>query len=118
MAIALQLACSDPVSVNSDVLLVRQSGLFLELTNRSDAPVYHFVADRDILPLLDWVPCSNPATCDGIAPSSTRRIGFDDVIGYQAGSEALVVYHWQLVAAPDDGGFVPDSIRSLTLLLR
>jgi hypothetical protein len=112
------LACEDPAAVESDLLVVRSVRQTLELTNISDDRVYTFIADRDILPLLDWAPCSNPATCDGLEPGATRVVPFDLIIGYESGSEAAVVYHWRLVPAATESGYAPDSIRFITVDLR
>ena len=116
--VLLVLACSDPVAVSSDILIARPMRGVLELTNISDAPVYVFVAERNTLAVLDWIPCSNPDACDGIDPDAVLRIPHAEIIGYSAAAEEVVVYHWRLVPGGTASGYVPDSLRAVTVRLR
>ena len=110
--------CSDPVGLESDVLRVRKAPTALELTNVSTAPVYYFAADRGWLALVDWAVCDDPATCVGIAPSTSKQLAWEDIGGYSATTSEVVVYHWRLVPGSRPSGFVADSIRSLVVRIR
>lgn len=112
------LGCNDPVAVQGDALRVHRDGEALVLENRSSAPVYTFMAERGILARLDWVPCDDPATCDGIASGASRRVAFRDITGYTDVAREVVIYHWHLVPAATATGHAPDSIRSLIFRIR
>lgn len=115
---ALILACSDPVSVRTDLLVARRDGDQLELTNTSTSRVYYFAADQDGLAVADWVACTNPATCVHVAPLSTVRIALEDVALYTPDITAVAVFHWRLVAGESPTGYVADSIRMALVRLR
>jgi hypothetical protein len=112
------LACESPVAVQSDILHVRKAPTALELTNISSAPVYYFVVDRDLLALLDWAVCDNPATCPNVTPNAMRRVPFDSIGGYSATTREVVVYHWHLVPGNRAPGYVPDSLRAVIVTVR
>lgn len=115
------LACGDSMgpAVSSDLVTARAVDGYLEVENRSDATVYTFVADRDLLPVLDWIPCVDPATCDGIEPGTVRRTALGQVLANDRRNAEIVVYHWRLVPATGGGtGYQPDSIRQLIVSVR
>lgn len=119
LAVALAAACEhDPVSVSSDVLVARAMTGVLELTNRSDATVHFFAAERNTLAVLDWIPCVDPAACQGIPPAAILRLPYAGITGYSPGAEEVVVYHWRLVPGTTPRTWRPDSIRSVTVTLR
>ena len=110
-------ACSDPTSVESDIISAQAASGRLNITNNSDDPVYYFAADREALALIDWAPCQDPARCNAIPPHSTRTIAFQSIAGYQTGSGSALVYHWKLLErAP--AGYQIDSIRYVIVSLR
>jgi hypothetical protein len=112
------VACSEVVSVESDLLVARAVDSRLELTNTTSTRVFYFAADRNGLAVLDWAPCVDPAVCDAVAPLSTRNIALEDVALYNPGVSEIAVYHWRLVAVPGEGGYVPDSIRMVVVPVR
>jgi hypothetical protein len=108
-------ACSDTTSPRSDLLRINVLPDALELVNTSQQPVYVFAAERNSLALLDWAPCQDPTTCEGIAVGGSLVLPFDEITGYGPGAEEAVVYHWHLI--PDGAAFKPDSIRSTVVEL-
>jgi hypothetical protein len=75
-----------------------------------------FVADKDRLALLDWVPCTDPATCESVDGGATARISYSDIYGVGQGSQ-VVIFHWRLIPA-GAGKYKVDSIRNLEVELR
>lgn len=111
VAVLLLAGCGTTTFTLDGPLVIRNGAGEVELDNRTNAPVYTFVIERDAAARSMWGPCSNPATCDAISPGQERRIAYDDIAGYEPGADEAIVYWWHLVPAPG-GGFAPDSIRS------
>lgn len=111
-------ACSDAVSVRSDLLIARMAGDRLELTNTSTRAVYFFAADREALAVVDWAPCIDPDPCEAVPPMSTRRLARDEVAFLTPATREIVVYHWHLVPAPGGEGVAWDEIRQLIVKVR
>lgn len=120
VGVAALVACSDAVgpAVVSDILMAREADGYLELENRSGATVYTFAADRDLLPVLDWAPCVDPATCAGIEPGTVRRTALGQILANDRRHAEIAVYHWQLVPSTSGSGYQPDSIRQLIVRVR
>lgn len=114
--LASVLGCSNPVGSAGDRLVTRAAIPHLYLTNESAAPIYAVVFDESIAALVDWVPCTDPSTCGGIAPGATTAIRYDSILGFDHSSGKAIVYWWHLVPA-DPQAYRPDSIRSLTVRL-
>jgi hypothetical protein len=109
-------ACRESTVVESDVLSVRRHRANIELHNRSSRTVYTFAVDQNILPLIEWVPCADPATCNGIEPGETRITPLTTFLGQDRKTSAIEVFYWHLVPAPASStGFQPDEIRSLVI---
>lgn len=108
----LAVSCSNPVEVRSDIARITVDGQAIVVANIGDAPLYYFAADRNALALLDWIPCTDPAKCIGIASGASKRIAFSEVVAYQPGSAEAVVYHWRLIPGNAASGFVMDSLRA------
>ena len=116
-AFAAITACSSPASPSSDLIVAKAESHALDLKNMSDETVYFFVAERGALALLDFAICNEPSTCDSVAPGARRRIPYSGVVGYSAGSEQAVVFHWRLIAK-GGGRYEHDAIRTLIVQLR
>jgi hypothetical protein len=115
LSIALAaFACSDPLGVETDILAARIVSERLLLTNTSNAPVYYFAADRDILAVLTWAICTEPSRCNAVPGESTKSIALEDVIGRGESGE-IVVFHWRLIPGQSTTGYVADSIRTVNV---
>jgi hypothetical protein len=88
----------------------------LHLTNQTALPVYTFVIDRSTLALTDWAPCSDPNSCQSIAPGATPVLPYSGIAGYSAATREAIVYWWHL-EPQGGGGFQPDSIRAVVTAL-
>ena len=91
---------------------------YLEVENHSSVTVYTFAADRDILPLIDWMPCVDPSTCDGIEPGTVRRTALGQILANDRRHAEIVVYHWRLVPDTSGPGYLVDAIRELIVKVR
>lgn len=89
----------------------------LILTNKSDKPVFYFVVEQDLLPLINWAPCADPAVCPPLAPGASVHIDFERITGYHAGSERAVLNWWNAEGARDGAQSI-DRVRVTTIQLR
>ena len=106
------LGCSDGVGPLAGTLQVQSFPPVVRLSNRSSAAIYTFVAERDALAVIDWIPCTTPLTCAGLAPGQDSIIQYTAITGYAPGAEEGVVFWWHLISK-EGGGHQPDSIRSV-----
>lgn len=109
------LACSgttDPTRIGGVDAVSRDGNL--EVTNRTDAPVFTFIIGRETSALADWVPCVDAARCPPIPPGESRRQANSRKIDGSREKEAVVSW-WHAVATPN--GLHPDSIRSAVVPL-
>lgn len=112
------VACSDPVSVESDILIARVSSRQLELTNTGTQPLYYFAVGDNTRAVVDWRPCVDPDACPSVEPRSTRSVPFGDVIFNEDYDTAIVIYHWKLIPATGNAEYTFDSVRVVTVSLR
>lgn len=113
--LASSLACSDATGVEIGGVIANAESGQIAITNGTSRPVYTFVIGRQFAALALWAPCTNPSTCEAIAPGATRRVpnpSFPGIVETEA-----IVNWWHLVPDPA-GGFKPDSIRSGVVQLR
>ena len=116
LLIVALIGCGSPTAPDSEILRAQAIPPALSLQNLVQAPVYTFIADRDILALLNWAPCTNPEQCSGLGPGERRSIPFTEILGYVPHTTAVVVYHWRLLPK-GGGGFEVDSVRALVVEL-
>lgn len=116
---AATLSCHETLApIDTDIARFRVANTTLSITNLGDPTVYYFVADRNALALLDWVPCTDPSQCTGIGAHGSVDISFSRIAGYQSGDAEAVAYTWRLVPANTFSGFAPDSMRSTVIALK
>jgi hypothetical protein len=111
LALVSFAACESSTFRREGALAIETGSNQVRLHNRTDAPVYTFVIEREAAARTDWGTCSNPNTCDGIDPGEHRTIGYDDIAGYGAGAKEAIVYWWHLIPNPG-GGYSPDELHS------
>ncbi len=86
----------------------------LRLMNRGDRPVYTFVAEREMLALLNWAACADPERCPGLKRNASATVPFSSGNGLAPGRDAVVFWwHSRLTSA----GYEPDSIRRFVVRL-
>ena len=108
------LGCTDGVGPIAGSLQVEIFPPVVRLSNRSSAPIYSFVVERQALAYVDWIPCTNPLTCQGLAPGQDSLIQYTAITGYAPGAEEAVVYWWHLIPK-EGGGLKPDSVRGVVI---
>lgn len=89
----------------------------LVLTNQTGLPVFHMVVEETLLPLINWVPCADPAFCAPIAPGSSVELAFEGIPGHGAESERVVVFWWHAEGARD-GVQAMERVQGFTVQLR
>ncbi len=113
----VSLAACDSTTFSLEGPLAIETGASeVRLHNRTSAPVYAAVVEREHLALYDGGPCTNPAQCDGIDPGERRNIPYAEIVGYKPGAKEAVVLWWHLVPAPG-GGYSPHTIHSEVIQL-
>lgn len=89
----------------------------LELDNRSGRTVFYRALDPDLAARARWVPCTDAAQCDHLAPNAGAQLPLDEVDGHVPGARQVTVFWW--FAVPDSlnpgAGPVADSVRSVTV---
>jgi hypothetical protein len=118
-AVAGLAACSDATGPSSDILRVESSRGRLLLHNLSDDPIYYFAVEQSVLPLLDWIPCTSPATCPKVSPHAVLQIPFEEIAFFKPNATTAIVYHWRLRLSGTVGinSFAVDSMRSVVVKL-
>ena len=112
LALAAVAACGGPTEFSLDgPLSIRTDDGTLRLQNRTAGTVFTFVIEREDAALVDWIPCSDPLACEGLAPNVERSIPYDEISGYDRGDREAIVYWWVL-RAKAGGGFEAAEIRN------
>jgi hypothetical protein len=81
----------------------------LIIQNTGAEPLYTFTITRDAAALVEWIPCTEPTRCEGIAPGGHRELPYSEVYGYTPATRELLVYGWNLV--PGENGFTVGTMR-------
>jgi hypothetical protein len=115
-ATALAVACSDPTAPRSDILRVDRRPAGLEFRNLTAAPVYWMALETELLPLIDYALCTDPAACTPLAARATALVPYDELWCCQGEERHLTILHYHLVPALG-GGFRPDSVRTIGVQL-
>jgi hypothetical protein len=99
------LACADtnPVGLVDGALSASVSAGGLRVENLSAVHSIGVVPiDESVAAFIDLAPCE---TWDTLPPARTRVVPFDEIPGWSAASEWVIVY-WCLQGGPADGGGV------------
>jgi hypothetical protein len=105
----LALGCESAVGPDQG-LSASIVGDSLRLENGTPRPTYFFEVEAGLAARINWAPCSDPRTCQAVAPGSALMIPLTDVFGFEEDSEVVLVYWWYLV--PRRGKYQPDAIRT------
>ena len=90
------LACETPTSPASQRLTLSSDGSALTLRNPNSWPVFYLLLDPDILAGVDYVLCTDPATCRRVAAKSSARVPYTEIVGYHAGQVAILLTQWRI----------------------
>jgi hypothetical protein len=100
---ALACADADPVGLVDGALSVRVSGGGLLVENLSAVhPIGVVPIDESVAAVIDLAPCD---TWETVPPGRTRAVPFDEILGWSATTEWVLVY-WCHQVGPADGGGV------------
>jgi len=69
----------------------------LSVTNNTSTPIYHFIVPSEMLPVIEWAPCSSPDRCSPdvtIPASATHSFLLADLLREE--TVMLSVFWWQL----------------------
>jgi hypothetical protein len=93
IVLVLVLCCLSACDVfeSNDEVVVRQSGEEIVVVNFSFSPIYTAAFERDALDRSLWNPCRNPDLCEGLAFGKAREVMLEELIGYEAGVEVVVM---------------------------
>ena len=86
--------------------------------NNTTRPVGYAVFAREILPVINWRPCTERTGCPTIAPGERRTIAAADIPGINEGGRGEVVLYWWHLVEGRDGRLEPDSIRAVSATVR
>jgi hypothetical protein len=81
----------------------------LVIGNSGSEPIYTFALARDASVVVDWIPCTDPSRCVGIARGAERVVPYSTIYGYSRATREINVYWWHLV--PSGNAFVVDEVR-------
>jgi hypothetical protein len=100
-------------AVSSDLLTARATATGVELTSKVSSNVFYMVAERGVLALILWAPCTSTAQCTPLAPSARKDVPNAEIIGTAESARELVVLHWRVRTV--GGRAEPDSIRAIVV---
>ena len=89
------LGCETPTAPASQLLSVSSDGSAITLTNSNSWPVFYMMVDPNMLALLDFALCTDPA-CPQVAAKSIVHVPYGDIIGYHPGQTAVRLMQWRL----------------------
>lgn len=87
------------------------------LANSGDEPVYYFLVEREARAYVDWIPCSRPDNCTGVAPGSAVKLGYNQIVGYDRGDREAVLTRYRLERQAD-GGYEATDYHQTVIPLR
>lgn len=88
----LSMSCKDSVNFEVDDLQFSVSEGKLTVINKGSFDIYYFMADRDALASIFWVPVSNEE--NRIEALSKKELALSEIIGYSEESEELSFHYW------------------------
>lgn len=88
---------------NSSVLAAVDGSSIL-IVNQGDEPVYFAAYPLEMLDLIFWTPCSEPASCRDalVRPGQTKRVSLRSVA--RPPTQTVAVFIWSIQARPDGTG--------------
>jgi hypothetical protein len=70
--------------------------------------------DTESLPLIDFLLCTNPTTCQSVAPHSSHSVRVEDLPCCTRETSGVTIVHYHLVPV-SGGGFRADSVRQIAV---
>lgn len=97
----LLAACSDATIFEADNISIQSVKKGILIENKTSQTIYWTAFEREILALINWAACDDPARCEGVLPGKSQTILFEKIPSYSAGKE-VVVYWWNLEKQDDE----------------
>ena len=86
--------------------------------NNTTRPVGYAIFAREILPVINWRPCTERTGCPTIGVGERRTIPAAEIPGINEGGKGEVVLYWWHLVEGRDGRLAPDSIRAVEATVR
>ena len=115
MALLAAPACSSVTNAESGAALratVVSDGVRLE--NPGSAPVFYVLVPTSLLPVFDWVPCTEGPYCEAVPAGGWVVAPWPG--GFLAGNGPEHTLYWWRAKPDGNGGTQPDSIRTVNLV--
>ena len=114
----LATGCRAPIEarVYAGPLRVRVMSPELELSNTTTDAIYYKIIEHETATLIDWMPCTDPLSCDAVRVGETKAVPYSSIVGYKAGSTEAIVYWWHLEAKPS-GGYTTKGLAAIPIRL-
>jgi hypothetical protein len=117
VAVYLATGCSDATGPARDgPLSVTVHPGALIILNAGSTPLHTFALSQRELQVVDWIPCTDPTRCPGLAPSARRELPYSQISGFAADTRDVRVYGWHL--APNGTGFAVSDMYAVTVRIR
>ncbi|MBI3579979.1 MAG: hypothetical protein HY089_11285 [Ignavibacteriales bacterium] len=85
----------------------------LNVTNHSSRTIYYFAVDQSELPLIDWIPTTDPFAPHRIESGTVKKISFNEIYLFEPG-DTIAFYYWSLDPKPH-GGFAVSNFKHAIL---
>ena len=114
----LAMACREPVEarVYAGPLRVRVLSPEVQLNNTTSDPIYYKIIEQETATLIDWMPCTDPPSCDAVRVGETKAVPYSSIVGYKDGKTDAIVYWWHL-AAKAGGGYTTKDLATIPIRL-
>jgi len=91
-------------TVANSSVSVALDGSSILIANKGDEPVYFAAYPLEMLDLIFWTPCSEPASCRDalVKPGQIRRVSLRSVA--RPATQTVVVFIWSIQTRPDGTG--------------
>ena len=103
-ALALVVGCQGPTAPATDgPLTVTADGSKLVIENAGSLPLQTRAIVVNDGVVVDFVECTDPAVCPGLAPGARKEVPYSQIYDYTRLAREAVIYGWHLV--PNGNGF-------------
>jgi hypothetical protein len=93
------LACGDSTAETDDQFTVQTTGEEVVLSNPAGKPAFYYIVERETATVLDFATCIAGPRCKNVAPGTTARIPYRQIVGYKPDRKEAIVYWWRSVMA-------------------
>jgi hypothetical protein len=104
--------CGD-IGVSPEPLQSISDGKHMMLSNATPDTLYYFLCPTALLPIVDWVPCTDPQNCSNrVLPHSTKILDLESFwwVQREGDFDEITVCWWKLVRRTD-GSYGVDQVN-------